>query len=231
MNKGIQIIILVLCISLIAPNIFALASCVTMSTGGVNEISTQKDVPNYVSLRIYNSSAQAGTICENGNYVLTAEILSVNDNSSLSVDAKVSDYFNYSFSENNFDLTNGENKQILLTLNPIQDGTYKIKIITTKQPVEGAIGTSIISSTSANITVNVGDGLGEITGGTAELPFWTTHKNCPDGTVVENTETCENSSLVTSAFGLGAIDGNTIVVGLVILICLVIVVLAIFKGK
>lgn len=192
-----KIVLLIFCIAIAMPNIFALSSCITMSTGGTSEIATQNNVPNYVSLRVYNTSAE-GSICEDGVYQVKAEFVSLNGQPDPLGVKQLSTYMDYSFNENNFQLLNGENKRVLLTLTPKGGGIYVIKITAMKAPLETTTGASIVSTTSALIKVVVQGGAViepvQETTATQEVPFWTTHKNCPDGTVIENSQTCPVSN-------------------------------------
>lgn len=206
MNK---ILFLLICLALAMPNIFAL-SCVTMSTGGTKEIDTQNKITNYVSLRIYNSTTGEG-ICEDGTYTLKAELVK-NSTSDPFNKNSILTFFDYSFSDNNFQLTNGENQRSLLTLTPKQSGVYIIKITATKSPSTTG-GASIVSTTSALIKVEVQGTDSVVQPVAQEVPFWTTHKSCSDGTVILNTQNCPsdlNKVSVSQQTNKQAVDQNVL---------------------
>lgn len=181
-----KIVLVLICLALATPSIWA-ASCIAMSNGGTNNINVQNGVPSYVSLRIYNSTIDKG-ICEDGTYTLKAEL--VNDDLTDPFGKNsILTFFDYSFSDNNFQLTNGENKQSLLTLTPKKSGVFIIKITATKNPTI-VLGSSIVSTTSALIKVEAQGADAVVQPVAQEVPFWTTHKNCSDGSVVLKSQKC-----------------------------------------
>lgn len=151
-------------------------SCINISTGGTEDMILEPNTQNYVSLRVLNSSAD-GRICESGIYGIQVELYDSND--------KLEDILEYSLNDNNFALSSGENKRVLLTLIPEEfDGNYRLKVTAIKYPT-ATEGTIFIYTTSALINIRT-DNNGTIT----ERPFWVDRVDCPDGTVITKGEEC-----------------------------------------
>jgi len=199
--KGMEkiMVTVLLCLMLIAPSVLA-ASCITMTTGGTRELTSKIGTEQYISLRIYNVASD-GIVCDTGNYSIKAEAFDAG-NPSMNVMSQV---FDYSFNDNNIELINGENKQIQFAIKPKMSGDYVIKVTATRNPTGASVGASIVSTTSANIKVRV-LGSGEVgTVGLTERPFWITHKNCPDGSVIDKEALCVGEEAeATGLFGFFA---------------------------
>ena len=185
-----------LCLMFVASNVLA-ASCITMSTGGTSELTSQIGTEQYVSLRVYNSASD-GVVCDTGMYTIKAEAFDAG-NPSMNVMSQV---FDYSFNDNNITLVDKENKRIQFAIEPKMSGDYVIKITATRNPSGANVGASVVSTTSANIKVHV-LGSGEVgTVGLTDVPFWVTHKSCADGSVIDKEALCEGEeSQATGLFG------------------------------
>jgi len=152
--------------------------CVTMSNGSEwNDAKIKVDEAAYFTFRVYNSSAD-GRLCEDGTYEINVEL--------IDSDYKIDEIFNWSIDSPSFDMKNGENKQVLLTLTPKELGAHTIKV-TTKLIPKGSGGTQMVYTTSAKINAAV-----SLEGDKSfnEIPFWKVRKDCPNGLVVKEGEEC-----------------------------------------
>ena len=187
-------------------------ACITMA--GNYESTMQKGETHYFSFRIYNSTAEADKICEPARYTVKAEI----------ENTKIEEIFNYEISEKDFPLENGENKRIMITLTPkINEGEYVVRITATRQEPEFT-GMTMFYTTTGMIKIKLGS---EGEEGTKEIPFWYSHKECPDGSYVLKEENCpepktdENKTETTADINLFNGKENDFIIGIGIAIIFV----------
>lgn len=153
--------------------------CVTISQGiDWEEVKMKRGEPTYLSTRVSNSSAQ-GDYCEPGVYEVTLEMEAGN--------VEIGDIFDWEVEPNNFELGNGDDQRVLVTLTPkVENGTHNVLIIALRRnPGEG--GTQIFQKTKARLTAVIGE---ELDSEYAEVPFWTIRKDCPGGYVVRKGDEC-----------------------------------------
>ena len=130
--------------------LLALPSVSALSCVGISQdqrwdlVEMTKDVPGYFSTRVYNSTAGAGE-CEDSDYAMSLSL--------QSDELKLDQVFDYVFEPERMFIGNGGSTQVLLKLTPkVSSGTYTVVMTVTRQnPGEG--GTSIISSSSAKMTI------------------------------------------------------------------------------
>jgi len=200
-SKG-KIILIALCLMIVMQGAFA-ASCIVMSTGGVSDMDLEYNTNNYVSLRVYNSNPDDSVICDSGEYHVSIELIEPHND--------LDTFFDTSFDVINFNLENGQNQQVLLTINPdVDSGDYKFRVTATKSPT-GTVGTGsvMVVTTSADITATVTNN-----GSNTDKPLWVDRVECADGSTVNSGETC-------AAGVAGIINDLTIFTALLILIVVV----------
>ena len=182
---------LVLAVFFALPSVLAL-SCVGISQGaGWDEVNLEKGVLSYFSTRIYNSSAGGG-YCDPGYYTVELSL--------TSEDIEIGQIFDYNVSPAEMFLDNGENRQVLLSLTPkVESGHFTVLVTVKRRPPEAG-GTSIISTSTARISILIGNNPDTAY---LEKPFWTQRKDCPGGFVVKQGEQCPSKVCLDNSFVYG----------------------------
>src|SRR3989304_6409792 len=119
MQKKVMIPIMLLFLIATAGTVNAL-SCVTIA--GNYDINAESKKPIYFGFRVYNTVADADKTCEEANYEIKIEMKDAEKN--------ISDYFQQTISETKFHLSTGENKRVLITLDPKVDSGYYEVLVT-----------------------------------------------------------------------------------------------------
>lgn len=144
--KKMNLVLFLFGIVFLVNGVFSLA-CVNLSLGGATELHMSQGQSQEVELRLYNTSADGG-LCETAFYESSIMLLEP-------VGGKLSDYFDYYFSEGKFELKNTENKQVILNLKPkIKTGNFRLLITATRNPTVTE-GTPIIYTASNDFVVLV----------------------------------------------------------------------------
>ena len=199
---------MIIAILLIANTAFSLA-CITMSNNANwKDAKMTEGEEGYFSLLIYNTSAD-GRICDTGEYSVEIELQDIPE-------TNVEELFDYTIEPQLFELSDGETKQVLITLTPkVESGNYKIKATAKKLPPQGG-GTKMIYTTSAFIHTTIGTEKNH-----GEIPFWVIRKDCPDGTVITKGEECpkpENKNMIAGLININIEGGDMMLIGLALFI-------------
>jgi len=153
--------------------------CITMSNGSEwKDAKLKLNEPAYFSFRVYNSSAD-GRVCDSSSYEI--EITLVNEEGEY-----LEEVFDWEIDSPYFDMVDGQNKRVLLTLIPKKLGYYTVNVMTKLVP-KNAEGTKLVYATSAKINASI-----SLEGDESynQYPFWKVRKDCPNGLVVKEGEEC-----------------------------------------
>jgi hypothetical protein len=141
-------------------------------------VQMTKGNPGFFTTMVYNKSA-AGESCDPGDYTVE---LALKDSQFA-----FEEIFDGNAQPASFQLGDGEDRKVLVTLTPkVDSGTFTV-LITGKRLSPGTGGVGIVKTVTARITIIIGNG---VSPAYADMPFWRIRKDCPGGFVVSQGEEC-----------------------------------------